>query len=96
MDLDKSLPFIERLSKEQTKELITSLRQEAKASYPKIDHFYFLISHLEEVSAVEKEQARLRSLLWVFVLALILFSGFLGFLLLRQRNAIRDINRLTE
>lgn len=96
MDLDKSLPFIERLSKEQTKELITSLRQEVKASYPKIDHFYFLISHLEEVSAVEKEQARLRSLLWVFVLALILFSGFLGFLLLRQRNAIRDINQLTE
>lgn len=96
MDLDQSLPFMEGLSKEQTKELITSLRQEAKASYPKIDHFYFLISHLEEVSAIEKEQARLKSLLWVFGLALVLFLGFLGFLLLRQRQALKDIEHMTE
>jgi hypothetical protein len=96
MELDKVLPLIEKLSKEETKELITSLRQEAKVSYPKIDHFYFLISHLEEVSAVEKEQARLKSLLWVFGLALVLFSGFLGFLLLRLRKAVKDINQLTE
>ncbi len=96
MELDKTLPLIETLTKEQTKELITSLRQEAKSSYPKIDHFYFLISHLEEVSAIEKEQARLKSLLWVFGLALVLFCGFLGFLLVRQRQAFRDIKEMTE
>lgn len=96
MGLDQSLPLIESLSKEETKELITTLRQEAKQSYPKIDHFYFLISHLEEVSAIEKEQARLKSLLWVFGLAFILFNGFLAFLLFRQRKAVSDINHILK
>jgi hypothetical protein len=96
LELEKTLPLIEKLSKEETKELITSLRIEARTSYPKIDHFYFLISHLEEMTAIEKEQARLKSLLWVFGLALVLFMGFLAFLLLRQRKAINDINQLTE
>ncbi|MDZ4724935.1 MAG: hypothetical protein SH817_02170 [Leptospira sp.] len=96
MDLDKALPWIESLDKEETKELITSLRAEIKSSYPNIDHFYFLISHLEEISAIQKEQARLKSLLWVFGLALLLFVGFLAFLLQRQRSAIQHINQLNE
>ncbi|TGN06363.1 hypothetical protein [Leptospira bandrabouensis] len=94
MDLDKALPLIESLSKEDSKVLVSELRTEIKKSYPKGDHFYFLISHLEEIQAIEKEQARLRSLLWVYGLAFILFFGFLGFLLLRQRQAIRDINQM--
>ncbi len=95
MDLEKTFPLVEKLNKEDTKELITQLRKEAKESYPKIDHFYFLISHLEEMQAIEKEQARLRSLLWVYGLGLFLFVGFLGFLLIRQRQAIRDIRDLS-
>lgn len=94
MDLDKTLPLVESLSKEDSKVLVSELRTEIKKSYPKADHFYFLISHLEEIQAIEKEQARLRSLLWVYGLAFFLFFGFLGFLLLRQRQAIRDINQM--
>lgn len=94
MDLDKSIRLVESLSKEEAKVLVSDLRLEVKKSYPKADHFYFLISHLEEIQAIEKEQARLRSLLWVYVLAFLLFTGFLGLILLRQRKAIRDINQL--
>ncbi|MCW7474513.1 hypothetical protein [Leptospira levettii] len=94
MDLDKSIRLVESLSKEEAKVLVSDLRLEVKKSYPKVDHFYFLISHLEEIQAIEKEQARLKSLLWVYVLAFILFTGFLGLILLRQRKAIRDINQM--
>jgi len=95
MDLEKTFPVLEKLNKEETKELITQIRNEAKEKYPKIDHFYFLISHLEEMQAVEKEQARLKSLLWVYGFGLFLFLGFLSFLLVRQRKAIQDINDLS-
>ncbi|XDD46248.1 hypothetical protein AB3N60_16310 [Leptospira sp. WS39.C2] len=94
MDLDKSIRLVESLSKEDSKILVSELRAEMKKSYPKADHFYFLISHLEEIQAIEKEQARLKSLLWVYVLAFVLFTGFLGLILLRQRKAIRDINQM--
>ena len=94
MDLDKSIRLVESLSKEEAKVLVSDLRAEVKKSYPKADHFYFLISHLEEIQAIEKEQARLKSLLWVYILAFVLFTGFLGLILLRQRKAIRDINQL--
>ncbi|TGK99412.1 hypothetical protein [Leptospira levettii] len=94
MDLDKSIRLVESLSKEEAKVLVSDLRLEVKKSYPKVDHFYFLISHLEEIQAIEKEQARLKSLLWVYVLAFVLFTGFLGLILLRQRKAIRDINQM--
>ncbi|WP_232227812.1 hypothetical protein [Leptospira wolbachii] len=94
MDLDRALPLVESLSKEDSKVLVSELRTEVKKSYAKADNFYFLISHLEEIQAIEKEQARLRSLLWVYGLAFFLFFGFLGFLLLRQRQAIRDINQM--
>ncbi|MCG6147022.1 hypothetical protein EHQ96_05510 [Leptospira levettii] len=94
MDLDKSIRLVESLSKEEAKVLVSDLRLEVKKSYPKVDHFYFLISHLEEIQAIEKEQARLKSLLWVYALAFVLFTGFLGLILLRQRKAIRDINQM--
>ncbi|TGL74995.1 hypothetical protein [Leptospira jelokensis] len=94
MDLDKSIRLVESLSKEDSKTLVSELRMEMKKSYPKADHFYFLISHLEEIQAIEKEQARLKSLLWVYTLAFVLFTGFLGLILLRQRKAIRDINQM--
>lgn len=96
MDLDKTYPLIEKLSKEETKELITQIRKEVKTDFPKVDHFYFLISHLEEIQAIEKEQARLKSLLWVYGLAFFLFFGFMGYIFLSQRSAVKDINRMLE
>lgn len=91
--MDKAFPMIARLNKEQAKELVTQIRAIARKEYSDIDKVYFLLSHLEEIQAVEKEQARLKSLLWVYALGFLLFSGFLGYIILAQRKAIREFQR---
>ncbi len=96
MDLDKTYPIIETLTKEESKELISQIRKEVKNEFKQADHFYFLISHLEEIQAIEKEQARLRSLLWVLGLGFVLFFAFLTYIFFSQRRAIRDINQMLE
>jgi hypothetical protein len=96
MELDKTYPIIENLTKEESKELISQIRKEVKSEFKQADQFYFLISHLEEIQAIEKEQARLRSLLWVFGLGFLLFFSFLTYIFFSQRRAIRDINQMLE
>jgi hypothetical protein len=91
--LDKAFPIISQLKKEEAKELITQIRAKARKNNPDIDKLYFLISHLEEIQAVEKEQARLESLIWVYVLGFALFSGFLFYITISQRKAIRELQR---
>ncbi|MCC5816010.1 MAG: hypothetical protein JJT78_14760 [Leptospira sp.] len=93
MSLDKAFPIIAQLKKEEAKELITQIRAKARETNPDIDKLYFLISHLEEIQAVEKEQARLVSLIWVYVLGFALFSGFLFYTTISQRKAIRELQR---
>lgn len=96
MPLDKAFPIISQLKKEEAKELITQIRTIARAKNPDVDKLYFLLSHLEEIQAVEKEQSRLESLIWVYGLAFALFSGFLFYVLLTQRKAIRELQRNTK
>lgn len=93
LPLDKAHPLIENLGKEESKELISQIRAIARTNNPDLDKVYFLVSHLEEIQAVEKEQARLASLVWVYGLGFILFSVFLSYLLFEQRKIYRDIQR---
>lgn len=93
-DQDAVLSSIEKLSKEESQELVTKVRKEARKDYPQIDRFYFLISHLEEINAIEKEQARLKSVFWVFGLGFLLFSGFVVLLILRINRLSQEVNQL--
>jgi hypothetical protein len=93
-DQEKVLSTIEKLSKEESQELVTKVRQEARKDFAEIDRFYFLISHLEEISAIEKEQARLRSVLWVFGLGFLLFSGFVLLLVIRINKLSDEVKQL--
>lgn len=93
-DQDAVLSTIEKLSKEESQELVTKVRKEARKDYPQIDRFYFLISHLEEINAIEKEQARLKSVFWVFGLGFLLFSGFVVLLILRINRLSQEVNQL--
>ncbi len=88
------LSKIEKLSKEDSQELVTKVRKQARTDYPQIDRFYFLISHLEEINAIEKEQARLKSVLWVFGLGFLLFSGFVVLLILRINRLSLEVKQL--
>lgn len=93
MPLDKAFPIISSFTKEESKEMISQIRFIAKVNNPDLDKLYFLISHLEEIQAVQKEQLRLNSLIWVYVLGFGIFSGFLTYLLINQRKTIREIQR---
>ncbi|TGK18096.1 hypothetical protein EHO61_11635 [Leptospira fluminis] len=95
-DLDSVFPIIQGLKKKDADILVSQIREEARKSWPQADQFYFLINHLSTISAVEEEQTRLKGLLWVYVLALALFCGFVGYVLYRQRKLVRELNELLK
>jgi len=92
MTNDEAFPLIGKLSKEDVQILITQIKQDARSQYKEIDKFYLLISHLESIKAIEEEQQRLNSLHLVYICALVLFGGFLVYLLIAQRKIISQIN----
>ncbi|TGK11557.1 hypothetical protein EHO60_04445 [Leptospira fletcheri] len=95
-DLDSVFPIIQGLKKKDADILVSQIREEARKSWPQADQFYFLINHLSTISAIEEEQTRLKGLLWVYVLALALFCGFVGYVLYRQRKLVRELNELLK
>ncbi|MBE7412720.1 MAG: hypothetical protein L6Q54_02130 [Leptospiraceae bacterium] len=86
-------PVVSKLSKEEAATLISEIRKDARKSYPNIDKFYLLISHLESIKAISEEESRLKSLNLVYLLALVLFVVLLGFVLFRQRSYIKEVNQ---
>ncbi|TGL78361.1 hypothetical protein [Leptospira yasudae] len=91
-DLDRVFPIIQKMKKDEAAILITQIREESKKEWPNSDKFYFLISHLEGIKAIEEEHERLRSLNEVYLIGTLLLSGFLVFSIFRQRTLIRKIN----
>ncbi len=87
---------IAKLNKTDVAELITQIRGTAKKEYPNIDKFYLLISHLENIKAIEEEQTRLKSLNLVYGLGLMLILGLLGYILYSQRKTIQNLNQLLK
>ena len=87
---------IAKLNKTDAAELITQIRGTAKKEYPNIDKFYLLISHLENIKAIEEEQTRLKSLNLVYDLGLMLILGLLGYILYSQRKTIQNLNQLLK
>jgi len=96
MNTDRAFEIIAGLNKTEAEELVSGIRQAAKKDYKKIDNFYFLISHLESIKAVEKEQKRLASLNMVYALGFLLFTGFTLYLFLAQRKTIRELKAYLE
>lgn len=96
MDLDSAFKLIAGLNKEEAKVLSNQILLETRKEYPKAENFYYLISHVEEIKAVKKEENRLWSLISVYVIALVLFGGFLGYVLLKQRKNIRELNEILK
>ncbi|TGK10926.1 hypothetical protein [Leptospira stimsonii] len=91
-ELDQVFPIIQKMKKEDAAVLITQIREESKKEWSNADKFYFLISHLEAIKAIEEEQERLKSLNEVYLIGSILLGGFLVFSIFRQRALIRKIN----
>lgn len=96
MKTEDAVVKISKLNKADSAALITQVRVEAKTNYANIDNFYFLISHLERITAIEEEQERLRSLHLVYGLSLAILMVFLGIILYQQRKAVNHINQLLK
>ena len=94
MNMDSAYGTIEKMSKEESQEIITQIRALYREKDPEIDKFYFLISHLEEIRAIEKEQSRLKSLNWVYSLGFLLIMGLLVYIWLHQRKIQNQLERL--
>jgi hypothetical protein len=94
MNMDSAYGIIEKMSKEESQEIVTQIRALYREKDPDIDKFYFLISHLEEIQAIEKEQSRLKSLNWVYALGFLLIMGLLVYIWLHQRKIQIQLERL--
>ncbi|PJZ69937.1 hypothetical protein CH373_13180 [Leptospira perolatii] len=95
-DLDSIFPIIQKMSKKDADILVAQIREEARKSWAGSDHYYFLISHLASISAIEEEQNRLKGLLWVYALGLALFGGFTLYVIYSQRKLIRELNEILK
>ena len=96
MKMDAAFASIEGLTKEETKEIVSQMRAIYRDSNPNIDKFYFLISHLEEIQAIEKEQSRLESLNLVYALGFLLFMGLLIYIWWNQRKIQIQLSRISK
>lgn len=96
MKLDAVFPLIQNMKKQEADVLLTQIREEARKSWAQSDNYFFLLDHLTTIKAIEEEQNRLKGLLWVYVLGLALFGGFVLYVLFRQRRLIRELNELLK
>ena len=91
MNTDRAFDSISEMNQTEAEELISNIRQTGKKEYKQIDNFYFLISHLESIKAIKKEQKRLQSLNLVYGLGFLLFTGFTLYLFLSQKRTIKEL-----
>ncbi|EPG65026.1 hypothetical protein [Leptospira wolffii] len=96
MKLDAVFPLIQNMKKQEADVLLTQIREEARKSWAQSDNYFFLVDHLATIKAIEEEQNRLKGLLWVYLLGLALFGGFVLYVLFRQRKLIRELNELLK
>ncbi len=82
-----------RLSAVQAAALLSQVQLLARTRNPDIDRLSYLVRQLEEQRATEVAQRRLDNLLLVIGLSLVLFTGFLVYVLLQQR---RDLARAAQ
>ena len=82
---------ISRLTPEQAVALLSQVRAVARPQNPAVDRLTLLITHLERIRAVEREQRRLNNLLIVIGVILGLFWIFLAYVFFDQRRTLRAL-----
>ena len=92
----ESQKLIEDLSEQEMIEISSQIRFLARKKTPDIDKLYFILQSLEQKKANQLAQERLNHLLSVIFLTLVLFLGFLGYVLLQQRKIFRNISNIEK
>ncbi|MCB1327280.1 MAG: hypothetical protein H7A21_19610 [Spirochaetales bacterium] len=82
---------ISKLTPEEAIALLSQVRAVARPRNPEVDRITLLITHLERIRAVEREQRRLNNLLIVIGVILGLFWIFLAYVFFDQRRTLRAL-----
>lgn len=85
---------IKKYNAKEAEILNTQLLALLRPRNPDVDRVYGMIKHLETLRADAQAQNRLNTLLYVMGLTLILFTGFLTFVMIDQRRSMRALQKL--
>ncbi len=85
---------IKKYNAKEAEVLNTQLLSLLRPRNPDVDRVYGLIRHLETLRADAQAQNRLNTLLYVLGLTLLLFTGFLIYVIMDQRNSLRALQKL--
>jgi hypothetical protein len=107
MELERRANEIQNMNPRMAKEAIRSLNEsEAIGVYDLMvsqaaskgvgPQVFYLAEHIQLLRATQASQKRLESLIWVLALTLILFSGYLTYVLIDQRRIYRKLLALKE
>ncbi len=85
---------IATLSPTEARNLLSQVRFIARKNNPDLDKVYYLVQHLETLKATDLAQRRLNNLLLVLGLTLLLFTAFLGYVILDQRRTMIRLKQM--
>jgi|GEM_PF-2316267 len=80
-----------KMSASEAEALMSTLSRRTLAKNPEAAPVFYLYEHLASLDAIELAQKRLDRLLAVFVVTLLLFVGYLLFLLIQQNKIVRTL-----
>lgn len=85
---------IQRMSKTEAAEASSNILNQVRPKFKQADHLQYLLKHLAQIEATEREQKRLNNLLLVIFLTVALLAGFFIYVLLDQRKWMAQLARL--
>ncbi|MCR9143600.1 MAG: hypothetical protein NXI24_15235 [bacterium] len=94
MPVEEANEAIKKFNAKEAEILNTQLLALIRPRNPDVDRVYGLIRHLESLRADAQAQNRLDTLLYVLALTLLLFTGFLIYVIIDQRRSLRELQKL--
>jgi hypothetical protein len=94
MPVNQANEAIKKYNAKEAEILNTQLLSLLRPGNPDVDRVYGLIRHLETLRADAQAQNRLNTLLYVLGLTLLLFSGFLIYVIVDQRRSLIALQKL--
>lgn len=94
LDAPQMKARIESMSGEEASRVLSQIRFLVRDKNPDVDRIYYVMEHLESVRASDLAQRRLNNLLLVIALTLTLFVGYMIFLHVDQRRAVKRMEAI--
>ncbi|MBL8021531.1 MAG: hypothetical protein JNM27_17810 [Leptospirales bacterium] len=85
---------IEKMSRGEAAEASSNILNQVRPRFKQADHVAYLLQHLAQIQATEREQKRLNNLLLVIFLTVALLAGFFIYVLLDQRRWMKQLSQI--